>query len=587
MSRWALSAAAMLAAAGCQPAGRARHAAAAPATARKPRSPTALALLVERRAARLAELPPAPEPPAVDGADQQSASIGSSSPRWSALAGRRAADGQLCDDATFARRVYLDLIGVIPTRGRAESFSGRLVARQADASWSIICWIARPNTRPIGPSFGKTRWPARTVLAQGGIPTRGNYRQWLLDSFTANKPYDVMLAELIDPTMPGHQAAENQDLFGTKYQVEFVRNEDHTVTLQTAAAVGQVFLSTAMKCASCHDHFENAQWTQERFLGFAGLFAPRDLEQIRCDVHSRPIRRRPAFPSICRARRSRFPASSTTGLHLAAQLIVDPANELFAKSIVNRLWKRYLGLGLFEPVDDYRPERRRVASRAARLAGPRFCRPRLRSEAHDPADSDQPHVSIALRAEVCRSLRRGRSVGAALFPFARLAPPDGRAGDRQPAPGRRAANCSRASGRISTPASRRLAAALGRPASRNEISTAAIRRRGGRAGAGIAQRPRDSGADRHQRAGGPAGRQARSQAAGRSALSGDAQPAGHAGRKAAGPGAAGRFAHRVRRFERHLLGAGRQPGISIHQIDRCIEKRNVPLRSRRIDWELL
>src|SRR5947207_12596249 len=33
---------------------------------------------------------------------------------------------------------------------------------------------------------------------------------------------------------------------------------------------------------------------------------------------------------------------------------IDPANPRFAKSIVNRLWKRYLGLGLFEPQDDFR-----------------------------------------------------------------------------------------------------------------------------------------------------------------------------------------------------------------------------------------
>ncbi|HEY1785319.1 MAG TPA: DUF1549 domain-containing protein, partial [Pirellulales bacterium] len=253
-----------------------------------PTKPNALSTLVERRAARLTELPPAPEPPIADGSLAGGA-ITSPIDRfivagWSALPADERSKA-LCDDATFARRVYLDLVGVIPSRAELNKFLAdsspekrarlidRLLDRKAEyaAHWTV---------------FWEDALASQNVLAQGGIPTRGNYRQWLLDSFTANKPYDVMLAELIDPTMPGHQAAENQDLFGTKYQVEFVRNEDHTVTLQTAAAVGQVFLSTAMKCASCHDHFENAQWTQERFLGFAGLFAPRDLEKIRCDVHS-------------------------------------------------------------------------------------------------------------------------------------------------------------------------------------------------------------------------------------------------------------------------------------------------------------
>ncbi len=308
---------------------------------------------MERRAARLAELPPAAEPPAVDGAE------GNPLDRfivagWSSLSADERPTA-LCDDATFARRVHLDLIGVIPgvpelNRFLADSAPDKrarlvdhLLDRKAEyaAHWTV---------------FWEDALASQPVLAQGGIPTRGNYHQWLLDSFTANKPYDVMLAELIDPTMPGHQAAENQDLFGTKYRVEFVRNEDHAVTLQTAAAVGQVFLSTAMKCASCHDHFENAQWTQERFLGFAGLFAPDDLEKIRCDVHSGQ-RIAARFPFELPGPAPVIPSQLDARLHTAALLIVDPANELFAKSIVNRLWKRYLGVGLFEPVDDFRPER--------------------------------------------------------------------------------------------------------------------------------------------------------------------------------------------------------------------------------------
>ncbi len=120
----------------------------------------------------------------------------------------------------------------------------------------------------------------------GGILTRGNYRDWLLASFEQNRPFDVMVAELLDPTMPGRKGAETQDVLGTKFTIEYVRNEDHTVTLQTAANVGQVFLGTSMKCASCHDHFENNEWPQDRFLAFAGLFAAADLERIRCELKS-------------------------------------------------------------------------------------------------------------------------------------------------------------------------------------------------------------------------------------------------------------------------------------------------------------
>ena len=73
-------------------------------------------------------------------------------------------------------------------------------------------------------------------------------------------------------------------MLGSKFTIEYVRNEDHTATLQTAANVVQAFLATSMNCASCHDHFENDEWPQERFLAFAGMFAAKDLEKIRCEL---------------------------------------------------------------------------------------------------------------------------------------------------------------------------------------------------------------------------------------------------------------------------------------------------------------
>jgi hypothetical protein len=323
-----------------------------PAAAIQPNADDSRAQFEARRAERLKALSPVAEPPAGDGAADNPIDrfivAG-----WSSLSAAEHPT-EVCDAATFARRVYLDLVGVIPSLAELNHFLvdsspqkrsrliDQLLARRADyaAHWT---------------SFWEDALASQTVLAQGGIPTHGNYRQWLLDSFAENKPYDVMVAELLDPAMTGRHKAQVEDLFGTKYRIEYVRNEDHTVTLQTAANVGQVFLSTSMKCASCHDHFENPEWTQQRFLGFAGLFAPHDLERIRCDVHSgQTVAAR--FPFDVPGMPDTVPVKLAGRLHLAAQLVTDPANDRFAKSIVNRLWKRYLGGGLFEPADDYRPE---------------------------------------------------------------------------------------------------------------------------------------------------------------------------------------------------------------------------------------
>jgi hypothetical protein len=318
--------------------------------------------LIERRAARLKELPAPPSPPSVQLPSTGKAAV-TLEPidrfiyaSWQAASLPEASrPPAVCDDATFCRRVYLDLVGVIPSvlelnrfladrsAQKREKLIDRLLARDADyaAHWT---------------PFWEDALGSQSVLSQGGVPTRGNYRQWIYDCLKENRPYDLMVAELIDPTMPRRHRAVTEDLFGVEYTIEYVRNEDHTVTLQTAANIGQVFLGASMKCASCHDHFDHPQWTQQRFVAFAGLFSPKDLELIRCDVplgKTVPAR----FPFDLPGTPERVPGDLDGRLQLAAQLLVDPLNSRFAQTIVNRLWKRYLGLGLIEPVDDFRADK--------------------------------------------------------------------------------------------------------------------------------------------------------------------------------------------------------------------------------------
>jgi hypothetical protein len=309
-------------------------------------------LLIQRRALRLKQLPAPPAPPQVDAPTFNSIDQFIAA-QWAKAPGK--VEPQLCDDATFLRRVYLDLVGVIPLpaeanrflasgapRAKREKLVDQLLARSSDyaAHWT---------------PFWEDALASQNVLAQGGILTRGNYRDWIVQSFQNNRPYDVMVAELLDPTMPGRRGPQTEDVLGSKFTIEYVRNEDHTTTLQTAANVGQVFLGTSMKCASCHDHFENSEWPQDRFLAFAGLLSPHDLEHVRCELKSGktvPAR----FPFDLPGAPQSVPDDLGGRLHLVAQLITDPANPRFAKTIVNRLWKRYFGLGLFEPADDFRLE---------------------------------------------------------------------------------------------------------------------------------------------------------------------------------------------------------------------------------------
>lgn len=259
---------------------------------------------------------------------------------------------RLCDDATFIRRISLDLIGLIPSAETAQKF---VADKSPDKRAQLIeKLLARTDDYAAHwTPFWEEALCSSTTDVNGGIGSRGNNRQWIFDSFKANKPYDLFVAELIDPTLPGYRAPKAYTPNDHRVISGYIKSETHEETLQTAANVSQVFLGTGMKCASCHSHFLNKEWPQARFLGFAGMFAKNDLELIRCEKKSGQIIDA-KFPFELPNSPSDVPKDETNRLRRVAQQLIDPTNPRFAKSFVNRLWKRYLGLGLFEPVDDFR-----------------------------------------------------------------------------------------------------------------------------------------------------------------------------------------------------------------------------------------
>ena len=311
--------------------------------------------LFAQRAVRLALLPKGPEPPKVNAPafnpiDQFIIA------KWEQAGLKEAqAPPPLCSDVAFLRRAYLDVIGVIPTAAESRRF---LEDQSPDKRVRLVDELLGRNQDYAAhwTPFWEEAIGSANVDKVGGIASRGNHRDWIFKSFVQNKPFDLMVAELIDPTLPGYRKPIISEANGKRVVAAYIRNETHVDTLQSAAAVGQVFLGTEMKCASCHSHFLNKEWPQARFLAFAGLFASNNLELIRCEKPSGqfiPAR----FPFTLSGVPDTAPQQLDQRLHRAAQLLIDPADPRFAKTIVSRLWKRYLGLGLFEPQDDFRLDR--------------------------------------------------------------------------------------------------------------------------------------------------------------------------------------------------------------------------------------
>jgi Protein of unknown function (DUF1549)/Protein of unknown function (DUF1553)/Planctomycete cytochrome C len=303
--------------------------------------PDKQALFLAWRESRISKLPAPPAIPANGPANPIDRFIAQ---KWTSA--NLPATAPLCDDATFARRVYLDLIGLTPTIPESLAFASdtspnkraRLIDQLLDRADDYAAhWT--PFWEDALGSGVKT----------GGLRSRERYTDWIYQNFRENRPYDLFVAELLNPAMESrapHAPAR------VRPPRDYILTKNHDETLVSVSNTAQVFLGTGMKCASCHNHFLNREWTQSRFLAMAGLFSPRDLELIRCEkpsgkyVAAEFAFQLPELPTMTSADR----------LQLAVVLMVDPHNPRFAPSIVNRLWKRYIGLGLFEPVDDYRDD---------------------------------------------------------------------------------------------------------------------------------------------------------------------------------------------------------------------------------------
>ncbi len=276
-------------------------------------------------------------------------------------------------DATYLRRLYLDLVGVIPTYAetvaflrdadphKREKLADRLLADPRFATQQAHVWDLV--------LFGRN--------PQNGEATRKreSFKNWLASQFAKNEPYDRWVRKLLT----GEE--EGSELYYVQY-----RNQPEEATV----AITRIFLGTQLQCARCHDHpFE--EWTQRDFYGMAGflvrlvvvdgggskrkfqigekstgevLFSGSVKEQ-KPGQKGEPVR--PKFlggaeliePPLPKDFKEAFPkgqAPLPRPVFSRKQKLVDwltsPDNPNFVKAVANRVWAQFLGRGVIHPVDD-------------------------------------------------------------------------------------------------------------------------------------------------------------------------------------------------------------------------------------------
>jgi len=247
---------------------------------------------------------------------------------------------QVVDDRIFLRRIYLDIIGMLPAPEEQEEF---INDPRADKR-SI--WIKQLLNRNDDYALHwLTFWndALRNDYTGTGYITKGRYNitDWLYKSLQTNKPYHQFVKELVSPTDQSKGFIE-----GIRWRG--VVNASQTTQMQAAQNVSQVLLGLNLKCASCHNSFIS-DWKLEDAYAFANIFSDSTLEINRCDVPTGKF----AGTKILWQELGEIDsaANRTEKLKQLAEYLTQPANGRLYRTIVNRIWAQLLGRGLVEPVD--------------------------------------------------------------------------------------------------------------------------------------------------------------------------------------------------------------------------------------------
>jgi hypothetical protein len=254
----------------------------------------------------------------------------------------------LADDATFLRRAYLDIIGIIPTSDEARAF---LADKSPDKRAKLVDALLQ---RPEYADFWALYWGDHLGNTKQLLYNKGPYvfTRWLHDAFAKNLPYDQFARELLTSSGNMYQA-------GSTNYYPLMKKE-----LDIAAITSQLFLGVTIECARCHNH-PLEKWTQSDFSGMAAFFSqvryknagPRNNERVLYVDFKRQFQH-PDTKQVFLPKPLDGPVitadETVDRRELLADWLTSPKNPFFARAIVNRMWRNFMGRGMVEPVDDFR-----------------------------------------------------------------------------------------------------------------------------------------------------------------------------------------------------------------------------------------
>ena len=244
-------------------------------------------------------------------------------------------------DAVFLRRAYLDVWGLLPTPEERDQF---LKDGAADKRAILIDYLLanRDHFAQHWISF----WNDLLHNDEGVtyIGDRRSITPWLLTALKDNLPYDQFAASLLNPEP---KTGPEGFLIGVNWRGDV--NASQLPVMQAAQNSAQVFLGVNLKCNSCHDSFISS-WKLKDAYGLASFFSKDKLELARCDIATGQMSSAKfLYPELGSVAED---ATLEERKAAAARLFTMRENGRFARTFVNRIWRKLMGRGIVEPADD-------------------------------------------------------------------------------------------------------------------------------------------------------------------------------------------------------------------------------------------
>ena len=249
------------------------------------------------------------------------------------------------DDATWLRRVSLDLLGTLPTAKETREF---LASSHPDRRAQTVDALL---LRPEFSDYWALKWADLLRVNRRTLGRKGAqaYYGWIHGSMVRNLPLDEFARELLTAEGPLPAAPAG-------YFYKAVSDPNEMVN-----SISQVFLGIRMECARCHHHPWD-RWGQTDYHGLQAFltqvaFKPSGSTESLVASATTPTKH-PRTNQLIQAHLLDHPMPETTPpgdrRKLLAKWLTSPENPWFAANMANRIWAHFMGRGLVEPVDDFR-----------------------------------------------------------------------------------------------------------------------------------------------------------------------------------------------------------------------------------------